>query len=42
MYTACLPPFVMTTWSAFTSYPESRRVLTATASRSAGWPAAGE
>ena len=33
---ACLPPLVTRTWSAETSRPESRRVLAAMASRSAG------
>ena len=39
--TACLPPLVTSTWFGATSYPESRRVLAAIASRSAGRPAAG-
>ena len=40
-YTACLPPLVTSTLDGFTSYPESRRVFAAIASRSAGRPAAG-
>ena len=42
LYSACLPPLVMSTWDASTSYPLSRAVLAATASRSAGKPPAGE
>ncbi len=38
---ACLPPLVISTWAADTSSPESRRVLTATASRSSGSPLVG-
>ena len=41
-YTACLPPFVTTTWFGSTSSPESRRVLSTMAFFSAGRPAAGE
>ena len=39
--TACFPPLVMSTWVGVISYPESRPVLAATASRSSGNPAAG-
>ena len=39
--TACLPPLVTSTWLAATSRPESRRVLAAIASRSAGIPPVG-
>ncbi len=41
LYTACLAPFVTRIWLASHSKPESRRVLTASASRSAGSPPAG-
>ena len=39
--TACLPPFVTSTWLAAQSNPLSRLVLAAIASRSSGSPAAG-
>ena len=39
--TACLPPLVTSTWRAATTRPESRSVLAAIASRSAGMPPVG-
>jgi hypothetical protein len=41
-YTACLAPFVTSTWDASQSTPESRRVFSAMARRSSGSPAVGE
>ena len=41
VYTACLPPLVTSTWAAVQSYPLSRLVFTAIASRSSGRPPAG-
>ena len=42
VYTACLPPFVTSTWDAAQPRPLSRSVLTAIASLSSGRPPAGE
>ena len=39
--TACFPPLLTSTWAAVTSRPESRFVLAAIASRSAGMPPVG-
>jgi hypothetical protein len=39
--TACFPPLVTSTCAASTSYPESRAVLAAIASRNSGRPGVG-